>query len=262
MTGGSGFLGARVLTAAARAGFDAVGTTHTAPGLRLDLADPASVAEVVDAVRPDAVVHTAYVQHGPTRDAVIAGGTAALAAACAGHGARLVHVSTDLVFSGTLGRPYRESDTPDPTDGYGAAKRRAELAAAAQCPDSLAVRTSLLLGGPSSPGKIETAVADPASTFWTDVWRSPTSADDLAAALVELVESDLTGVLHVCGPDEVSRAELAEVVAGRAVRTGPAPAGVPRDNRMDCAQAATVLRTPIRGLRALWGTSGHSKAAR
>ncbi|MFN8075388.1 MAG: SDR family oxidoreductase [Kineosporiaceae bacterium] len=253
VTGGSGFLGRRVLAAASGAGFDAVGTTHTAPGMRMDLADPASVRAVVDAVRPDAVVHTAYLQHGPSRDAVIVDGTAALASACARHGARLVHVSTDLVFSGTLGRPYRESDEPDPIDGYGAAKRRAELAAAAACPDSLAVRTSLLLGGRLAPGKIETAVADPTLTFWTDVLRSPTSADDLATALVELVDAELTGVLHVCGADEVSRAELAEVVAGRPVRTGLAPVGVPLDCRMDCSLAASVLATPVRGLRALWG---------
>ena len=51
-------------------------------------------------------------------------------------GARLVHLSTDVVFSGGLGRPLREDDPPDPVTGYGKAKAAAETAVAAVDPSA------------------------------------------------------------------------------------------------------------------------------
>ena len=77
--------------------------------MQLDVRDAEAVAQAVDG--HDAVIHTAYVQEDI---GVIVDGTAFVAAACAAAGARLVHVSTDVVFDGALGRPYREDDEPEP----------------------------------------------------------------------------------------------------------------------------------------------------
>jgi len=59
---------------------------------------------------------------------------------------RLVHVSSDAIFSGRAGREYTEGDQPDPTYPYGAAKAAAETAVAAIDPSAAIVRTSLILG--------------------------------------------------------------------------------------------------------------------
>ena len=66
---------------------------------------------------------------------------------------------------------------------------------------------------------------------------------------VELAALDLSGLLHVAGPDAVSRAELAELVTGAPVRSAPAPAGRPLDCRLDSTRAVGVLATRLRGVR-------------
>jgi dTDP-4-dehydrorhamnose reductase len=126
VTGGSGQLGSEVVATASAAGWDVVATTHRSPGRRIDLADTASVERLVHELRPRAVVHTAYAKDVPQMYAVIVDGSAALARACAAVDARLVHVSSDAVFSGTAGRPYVEADRPDPVNAYGGAKAAAE----------------------------------------------------------------------------------------------------------------------------------------
>jgi dTDP-4-dehydrorhamnose reductase len=49
-----------------------------------------------------------------------------VAAVAADHGANVVHVSTDAVFSGRRPTPYLESDPPDPVDSYGMSKALGE----------------------------------------------------------------------------------------------------------------------------------------
>ena len=78
-----------------------------------------------------------------TAFAVNAVGTRNVAEAAALVGAHMVYVSTDYVFDGTAGRPYREWDAPCPTSVYGASK----LAGERECrPGSTIVRTSWLCG--------------------------------------------------------------------------------------------------------------------
>jgi dTDP-4-dehydrorhamnose reductase len=76
---------------------------------------------------------------------------------------------------------------------------------------------------------------------------------DLARALLELAELDVSGPLHVAGADALSRAELAELFAGRAVRTAEAPPTRPLDCRLDSTRAQALLRTRLRGAREVLG---------
>jgi dTDP-4-dehydrorhamnose reductase len=215
--------------------------------------DADAVTALVRALRPAAVVHTAYVQNGPDAWDVIAGGSAAVATAAADAGARLVHLSTDVVFGGGAGRPYREDDPPDPLSDYGRAKAEAERRVAAADPGAVIVRTSLIYGGPGGPAGVhERAAADPDATFYDDELRCPVQVGDLAAALVELCTHPASGPLHAAGADAVSRAEFAELVCGRPVRHRPAPPGRPLDCRLDSTRAAGLLRTPLRGVRAVY----------
>ena len=117
-------------------------------------------------------------------------------------------------------------------------------------PEALLVRTSLIYGGPGlDPSKHELAAVDDANAFYTDEIRSPVQVGDLAAALLELAALELTGPLHVAGSDDLSRADFAELIAGRAVRRAPAPPGRPLDCSLDSSRARALLRTPLRGAR-------------
>jgi dTDP-4-dehydrorhamnose reductase len=200
------------------------------------------------------VVHTAYRQDGPEARDVNVTGSENVARAAAAVGARLLHLSTDVVFDGHKGSPYTEEDAPRPCTEYGRSKAEAERRVAAACPEALIVRTSLIVGGPGhEPSKHELAALDPTLTFYEDELRSPVQVTDLARALLELAAQDVMGLLHVAGPDDVSRAALAELVAGRPVRRATAPPGRPLDCRLDSSVARALLRTRLRGPHELFG---------
>ncbi|MET0326528.1 MAG: sugar nucleotide-binding protein [Ilumatobacteraceae bacterium] len=252
MTGGTGYLGRVVVELAAVAGWDV-----TAAGSRdVDVRDAVAVDAFVAALRPDAIVHTAYVRDGPDAGPVNVAGSEAVAQAAVAVGARLVHVSTDVVFDGLAGRPYREDDPVSPVNDYGRSKAAAEVRVLAVDPGAVVVRTSLIYSGPSRPpGPQEQLAVDPAVTFFSDELRCPVQVDDLAAALVELTQVDVRGVLHVAGAEGVSRQRFAELVAGHPVRGAPAPPGRPLDCRLDSSRAAALLPTRPRGISEVLGPS-------
>jgi len=136
---------------------------------------------------------------------------------------------------------------------YGEMKADAEARVAAIAPDPLLVRTSLIVGGPGhQPSKHEIVARDPTATFYEDEIRSPVQVGDLAAALLELATLDVSGPLNVAGADDVSRAELAELVAGSPVRRAAAPPGRPLDCSLDSARARSLVRTELRGVRTVF----------
>jgi dTDP-4-dehydrorhamnose reductase len=259
VTGLGGYLG-RAIAAAAPPG-TVSGTVRERPApsgtrtFRVDVRDEAAVAAALDAAGADAVVHTAYVQGGDDERSINVDGAAVVARAAAARGLRLVHLSSDVVFSGDLGRPLREEDAPAPMTPYGATKADAEVAVAAAHPAAVLVRTSLIYGGPE-PSNHERRALDEGITFYADEIRCPIAVADLAAAVIELAAlPEVTGPLHVAGADAVSRLEFARLVAaahGRdpdALRGGPHPPGRPGDCTLDCSRARALLRTRLRGVR-------------
>ncbi len=239
VTGATGYLGAELLR-------QAPGAT----GERVEVRDAEAVRAWLGRLRPLVVIHTAYRQAGEGAWETTVEGAENVACAAHEMGARLVHLSTDVVFDGRMGRAYVEEDVPCPVTEYGRAKAEAEARVVAACPGALVVRTSLIVGGPGFPvSKHEQVALDPAITFYEDEIRCPVQVGDLAAALLELAELDVSGVLHVAGADAVSRADLAELVAGRPVRRGPAPEGRSLDCALDSSRARTLLRTDLRGVR-------------
>jgi dTDP-4-dehydrorhamnose reductase len=268
VTGASGFLGGAIVAAAPAAGWEAVGTALTHPAwMGLDVRDAAAVDRVVGAVAPDAIIHTAYRQHGEeamATNAIGAGHVAAAARSRSRPHARLVHVSSDAIFAGDGDRPLREGDVVRPVTAYGTTKAAGEVAVRAANPDALLVRTSLLIGGPGHAPSPHEALAlavargEQQMTFFTDEVRSPIQVDDLAAALLELAAQEGGGPLHVGGADDVSRLELARLVVAAAsldataLRGEPAPADRPRHCPLDSGLAQTRLRTRLRGVREIY----------
>jgi dTDP-4-dehydrorhamnose reductase len=238
----------------------------------LDVCDPAAVDDLMARVRPGAVVHTAYLQGGDRMRQVNVDGAGHVAAAAARHGARLIHVSTDLVFDGELARPYREVDPPGPVNEYGASKLDGERAVLETHGDALVVRTSLIYAG-ADPGPTERMVLDALAgradvAFFEDELRSPVAHGDLAAALLELADVPQRGVLHLAGPEAVSRLEFAQLIAARhgadptrlrAGRSAGQAVRRPLDCMLDSSRAYRLLRSPVRGVRAVL-TPSHQGA--
>ena len=234
VTGATGYLGAELVRLRPDASTE-----------RVEVREAAAVHELFERISPAAVVHTAYRQDD---DAVNTDGSENVARAAAAVGAKLLHLSTDLVFDGRKGAPYVEGDPLTPVDDYGRAKAEAERRVLDAQPEALIVRTSLLYGG-ARPSKHELAVHDPGFTFFTNEIRSPVQVTDLARALLELVELDVHGPLHVAGADAVSRASFAELIRRGPVRSGPAPDTRPLDCSLDSSRAQGLLTTRLRGVR-------------
>lgn len=262
MVGGSGLLGLEVTRRARLDGHRVTATFHEhRPAVddvdrrRLDIRDRDAVADLVGAVRPDVIVNAAYRQ---SDWATTADGAAHVALAEAG--ARLVHVSSDVVFSGTTGR-YDETQRPDPISPYGAAKAAAETAIAAIAPAAVVARTSLIIGDGDSPHERHVhalAAGTGTGVLFTDVVRCPVHVTDLARALLELAASPYSGVHHVAGPDALSRHELGILIARRdgldrstlpAAPRDPATYPGPLDVRLDSTRTRSRLATPLRGAR-------------
>jgi len=238
ITGRTGYLGSEL----ARLRPDALGE-------RVEVRDRGAVQALLERLRPETVIHTAYRQEDRS---VNVEGSENVARAAAAVGARLVHLSTDVVFDGRKGAPYVEDDPTSPVTDYGRAKADAEERVRAAHPAALIVRTSLIYGG-AEPSKHELAARDPSLTFFTNEVRSPVQVTDLAQALLELAALDVSGLLHVAGADAVSRADFAELVSGAAVRRAPAPESRPLDCSLDSSRAQAMIRTRLRGVREVVG---------
>ena len=265
VTGATGSLGGRVFARAAAAGWTVAGTSLSTPGFEhLDIRDPADVRRVLRATAPDAIIHTAS---GRDRNdwAATADGAAHVAVAAAAAGVRLVHVSSDAIFSGRAVH-YDERALPDPVYLYGAAKAAAETAVRAVAPGAAVVRTSLILG--DGNGQHERLTRDliagrVTGALFTDEIRTPVHVDDLADALLELAANGFPGVLNVAGAEAVSRYDLGVLVARRegldpaALPAAASPPGRPADVRLTGDLARTVLTTRMRGVREFLAPGGR-----
>ena len=220
---------------------------------QLDVRDGAAVLAAVTAARPAVIVHTAYRLDDAS---VNVEGTRAVAAAAVAAGARLVHLSSDVVFPGTGTRALTEDDEPRPVTPYGASKLEAERLCP---PEALIVRTSLIYGGPE-PRRRSAMALDAADgvrdmSFFTDELRCPIAVADLAAAVLELAALDIAGPLHVAGADVVSRLEFARLVCARhgrdpaVLRGAPAGDDRPKHLVLDSSRARALLRVRLRGAR-------------
>lgn len=177
----------------------------------LDITDRAAVVRVVERERPDAVInaaaYTAVDACETDEDAArLVNETAVghLADACADIGAHLVHVSTDYVFDGTLGRPYREDDTPNPRSAYGRTKLGGEVRAG---PAAAVARTSWVCGehGDNMVTLILRLAGEGRELAFVDDQRGcPTFTADLAPALRRLALERRSGIHHLTNAGAVS----------------------------------------------------------
>jgi dTDP-4-dehydrorhamnose reductase len=240
ITGGGGQLASDLVELL---GDEAVAFSHA----ELDVADVDALARTIDEVAPDVVINCAAFHNLDVCEAEPDQAWAVNVRAVremAARAPRLVHLSTNYVFDGRRPEPYGEDDLPAPRSVYAITKLAGEHAALAYGSRSLVVRAAGLYGLHGSVSKggnfVQRMLARARETcalkMVADQLLQPTFTADLAAAIVDAVERDVDGVLHLTAADAcswheftVAIMELAGVdVPVEAVSTTIPPGGVDR----------------------------------
>lgn len=276
ITGGTGYLGRALVRAARDQGCTVAATYYSQAPLvdeqitwiPLDVRDPLAVEEACDHYRPEVIFHTAFRQHEPDLYAVTTRGAHYVAQSAHNIGARLIHMSSDVIFDGEKSGAYDESDRPNPITDYGHAKADAEQLVQTAAPQATIVRTSLIYGiheiDRHTRFVLELIAGLQIGQLFEDEIRCPILVDDLVAALLELVPLDYAGVLNIAGAEALSRYQFGTLLAGyhshdaRLLRAGLSSEQAvrrPRNCRLNIEQARAILQTPLRGVSEVLGAS-------
>jgi dTDP-4-dehydrorhamnose reductase len=258
--GARGQLGRALGRAAAEHGHEFAG--YDLP--ELDITDAAAAQAAVRAAKPDAVINCAAFtdvdaaeQQEAVARAVNATAVANVARAADSVAATLVQISTDYVFDGRTERPYREEDPPNPLSAYGRTKLAGERAAET-ARRYLIVRTAWLFGeGHNFVAGIRRQLDAGTKVLRVvaDQRGCPTYAEDLARALLSLVETGTIGVVHAVNEGSATWFEFAREIVHRlgsgaeveAITTAEAarPAPRPANSVLDTSKLRTLLGSDL-----------------
>jgi len=267
VTGGNGQVGRSIAELASDARFAALDIAVTNRST-VDITDRAGLNAAFDRLQPDVVINAAAYTSVDAAEsdeaaatAVNTDGVASLADLCAAHGARLLHLSTDYVFDGTKDGWYVESDPIAPLGVYGRTKAAGEAAARA-CPAHLILRTSWVYathGNNFVKTMLRIGAELPELGVVDDQVGCPTSAHDIAEALLHLSSMDANGTYHLAGADQASWHEFAEAIFAAADLTTtanpistadfPTPAPRPANSRLDSSALADATGVRLPGWR-------------
>jgi dTDP-4-dehydrorhamnose reductase len=222
IAGAGGQAGSCLAAEAVRRGRDVLALTSS----QWDITDSQAAAEIVQT--GDVVINCAAYTNvdGAEGDeerayAVNAAGPEHIAQACARAGARLIHISTDYVFSGDFGgaapHPYEPDDETAPLSVYGRTKLAGEQAVLAALPQAVVVRTAWVYTGGSGKDFVATmrrlAAGNGILEVVDDQTGSPTYVADLVGALLEVADGRVHArIVHAANAGEVSRFGQARAV--------------------------------------------------
>jgi len=267
VTGSTGQLGFEVVSAFSQSGHEVI-----APRRReLDLLNPEEVADRARQFQADWVINcAAYTQVDKAESEVEQAfvinrdSPAQMAAAVAGYGGRLLHVSTDFVFDGKQTRPYREEDDAGPLGVYGRSKWEGEQAVRAAFPEAIILRTAWVYGVHGHnfvKTIIRVAREGKPLRVVDDQFGSPTWAHDIAGVIRTLVQHHASGTYHYTDAGNTSWHGFATAIiaganeAGFALKTDfveaiptsgyPTPARRPAYSVLDTRKIQSLLTVPI-----------------
>jgi dTDP-4-dehydrorhamnose reductase len=232
VSGASGLVGYAVVECFLRQGFPVIAhhfeNTPSAPDpkqpwVSLDLTSPSSLQGLLEQVRPDLVVNCAAisepsrVEARPSVAEKINSRLPILLGSAAARGAfRLIHLSTDMVFSGQSERPFRHDDPVEPYGAYGLLKRKAEEGLLGLHSENIAIIRVTLVNGNSPGGRrsiheklIQGIRQGAVPGLFTDEFRQPVSARSIAEVCFALAhQKEFAGLYHWAGADTLSRYEI------------------------------------------------------
>lgn len=203
--------------------------------VKLDSAE--AFGGLLDRLAPDLVVHTAGLTNVDLCEKMPEAAEhinvripATVAACCASRGIRLVHISTDHLFSGS--QPMLAEDAPiEPVNVYGRTKGQAESEVLAADPTALVARTNFYGWGPSYRRSFSDRIIDSLrqgkeTLLFEDVHFTPILADVFVETVHDLVDRDAKGVYHLVGDERLSKHEFGLRIAAtfgldrKLIRTG------------------------------------------
>ncbi|MFF8933147.1 dTDP-4-dehydrorhamnose reductase [Streptomyces paradoxus] len=223
ITGAGGMLGRDVVGELTSRGESVVGLDRAA----LDITSPEAVDAAVREHRPGLVVNCAAytaVDDAETDEAraleINGDGPRLLARACAAHDARMIHVSTDYVFSGEARTtPYPEDHPTGPRTAYGRTKLAGERAVLEELPGASAIVRTAWLYGVHGANFVRTMIGQEARRDTLDVVDDqrgqPTWSADVAERIADLgplLGPAAHGVFHATGSGEATWYDLAREV--------------------------------------------------
>jgi len=271
LTGGSGYLGQHIsLKAVERftlfTGYNRrVDQIMAGQPVALNLTDQVETLRVIGELKPQAIIHAAAVNPGDGDAEAMRlmneQGARYVAEAAVAVGARLVHVSTDVVHDGRHA-PYTDEASPTPLNAYGQSKAAGEAMVRTVDPQAAIVRTSLIYGlsvmDRGTAGFIERLKSGQKLVLFNDVIRQPVWVETLAEALLRLVDVDFSGLLNVVGRQALTREEFGRrmlawwgVEAGDLVQSGRAADisdTIPLDLRLTVDKAEQLLQMTFPGV--------------
>jgi dTDP-4-dehydrorhamnose reductase len=180
----------------------------------LDITDLAKVKTFLKLFKPDVVINAAAYTNVDGCEVneerafkVNALGARNLAMACEGICAKLVHISTDYVFSGTGSNPFTEFDKPSPQSLYGKTKNMGDNFVKDFCTRYFIVRAPWIYGykGKNFVYTIIKAAKERGSLkVVNDQIGNPTNAEDLGHHILKLITTEEYGTYHCAGHGECS----------------------------------------------------------
>ena len=189
VTGAGGCLGSCVAKAVTARGYELLATTHW----ECPIEDLGCVTRIAQVAAPEVIINCAGALPGTfALDMVKVNSLGPyILSSLAMRGIRIVHMSTDCVFSGTRNVPHASDEAPDPTDLYG----RSKLAGEVEAPNVLNVRGSFIS---KKAGFLRWLThAEDEVEAWDQASWTGSTVEVVAEKLVELAEGELTGVVPV-----------------------------------------------------------------
>ena len=263
ITGGSSYLGQHLVPLAAPAQ-DVYYTyfendrLQLPGGYQLDVRDAAAVSDLISTLQPEIIIHTVGSNRGANMSEVILDGTAHIVAGASEAGARLIHISTDVIFNGREA-PYNEFSPPTPIHEYGRAKAHAEAIVRRHL-DYTIIRPSLIYGlqimDQGTAWIVQALRHRQTVTLFTDQRRNPIWVQTLCHACLELAALDYCGILNVAGRQAMSRAEFGlrmldwwQIEERETLLLGKSdPDRWPVDCTLTLSRAESMLETPLLGV--------------
>ena len=194
---------------------------------RADLTQPGTITRIIETLHPDAIIHTAAnanidacqaePQGALYLNAVVPG---QMAEACDKHSIRLIHISTDAVFDGSLQGSYTEREATNPLSVYASTKLAGEEQVLSANPQAIVARVNFFgwsLSGTRSLSEFffNKLSAGQQCNGFTDIFFCPMFVGDLADLLIMMLEKDLSGLYHVVGSEALSKYDFGQRIARR-----------------------------------------------
>ncbi len=231
VTGASGHLGLNLSLLASAQGYKVTGWSHS-KGLKntpfvsesVDLGDLEALPERLIALEPEIIIHCAAIanidiaeKHPELTHRINAEVPGVIAKVAGEIDARMIHISTDAVFDGTKGN-YKEDDPVNPLNAYAVSKLAGERAVLEANPDAAIARVVFYgwtMNGSRSLSEFfyNNLKAGNAINGFTDMLFNPMYVRHLAETLLEMAETDLSGLWHTFGRDSLSKYDFGVALA-------------------------------------------------